>query len=107
MVHDQGDTATTPSLQIVRQASCAGHGPTSPRYSSNVEEVSPQGSNGTPTRHVDAIRLRREARELSDLAKLIPVDIEHVVQGLLPKITTEKQKPIEKISKHLRCQLTR
>ncbi len=54
---------------------------------------------------VDALQLQREARELLELAQTIPVDMQHINQGLLPKDTVEKLKRIEKLSKHLRGEL--
>ena len=57
-------------------------------------------------KHFDAVQVQREARELSDLAKSIPLDIEHVNQGLMPKDMIEKLKRIEKLSKHLRSEVT-
>jgi hypothetical protein len=54
---------------------------------------------------IDALQLQREARELLELAQTIPVDMQHVNQGLLPKDTVEKLKRIEKLSKHLRGEL--
>jgi hypothetical protein len=49
--------------------------------------------------------LQREARELADLAKTLPSDIDHVSQGLLPKDIIDKLKRVEKLSKHLRSEL--
>jgi hypothetical protein len=54
---------------------------------------------------VDTVQLQREARELSELAQTIPVDMQHINQGLLPKDTVEKLKRIEKLSKRLRGEL--
>jgi len=54
---------------------------------------------------VDALQLQREARELLELAQTIPVDMQHINQGLLPKDTVEKLKRIEKLSKRLRGEL--
>ena len=56
-------------------------------------------------RHLDAVQLQREARELSDLAKSIPIDIDSVNRGMIPKDTAEKLKRIEKLSKHLRGEI--
>jgi len=58
------------------------------------------------TPRVDAAQLQREARELLELAQTIPVDVQHVNQGLLPKDTVQKLKRIERLSKHLRGELT-
>ena len=57
-------------------------------------------------KHFDSVQAEREARELSDLAKSIPLDIEHVNQGLMPKDMMEKLKRIERLSKHLRTELS-
>jgi len=56
--------------------------------------------------HVDRVQIEREARELSDLAKTLPGDIDSVNRGLLPKDVTAKLKRIEKLAKHLRGQLS-
>jgi hypothetical protein len=53
------------------------------------------------------VELQREARELSDLAHTVPTDIDKVTHGLLPRDLTEKLKRIEKLSKHLRNEVTR
>jgi hypothetical protein len=60
-------------------------------------------SNAAP--RVDPLELQREARELSDLAKSLPADMDQVSRGLLPKDTVEKLKRIEKLSKRLRGEL--
>ncbi len=54
---------------------------------------------------VEPVQLQREARELSDLARTLPGDIDNVNRGLLPKDVIEKLKRIEKLSKHLRGEL--
>jgi hypothetical protein len=56
--------------------------------------------------HIDRVQIEREARELSDLAKTLPTDIDHVNRGLLPKDVLDKLKRIEKLAKHLRGELT-
>lgn len=55
--------------------------------------------------HMDTVQLQRDARELSDLAKTIPADIDRVSHGILPKDTIDKLKRIEKLSKHMRGQI--
>jgi hypothetical protein len=57
-------------------------------------------------RHVDPAQLQRDANELSALAASVPVDIKAVNQGVLPKDFLEKLKRIEKLSKHLRSELS-
>ena len=59
-----------------------------------------------PRPHTDAVLLQREARELLELSQSLQLDIEQVNHGLLPKDTIEKLKRIEKLSKHLRGELT-
>jgi hypothetical protein len=56
---------------------------------------------------VDMAKLQRDADQLASLAQSIPYDIESINKGLLPKDTIEKLKQVEKLSKHLRSQLTR
>ena len=80
-----------------------------PTYPHPPAPAQPQASArmATQTRKssMDNLQLEREARELSDLAKSVPPDIEQVKRGLLPKDTVEKLKRIEKLSKHLRGEL--
>jgi hypothetical protein len=54
----------------------------------------------------DPQKLRQEANELSNLAQSLPADVSQAVQGKLPKDMAEKLKRIEKLSKHLRSELT-
>lgn len=73
-----------------------------------TNQQNPKITTNQPTpqkRHFDAVQAEREARELSDLAKTVPLDVEHVNQGLMPKDMLEKLKRIEKLSKHLRTEL--
>jgi hypothetical protein len=60
----------------------------------------------TKVKHLDAVQLQREARELSDLAQSVPADVDSVNRGLLPKDLAEKLKRIEKLSKHLRGEIS-
>jgi hypothetical protein len=55
--------------------------------------------------HFDGLQAEREARELSDLAKTIPGDMDQVNHGLMPKDMLDKLKRIEKLSKHLRNEI--
>lgn len=59
----------------------------------------------TKVKHLDAVQMQREARELSDLAQSVPADVESVNRGLLPKDLADKLKRIEKLSKHLRGEM--
>jgi hypothetical protein len=55
---------------------------------------------------LDPAKLRQQADELSSLAQSIPVDIAQLSPGKLPKDIAGKLKPIEKLSKNLRNELT-
>jgi hypothetical protein len=55
----------------------------------------------------DMVRLQRDAQELADLSASIRTDVERVSRGLLTKDVVEKLKRVEKLSKHLRSELTR
>jgi hypothetical protein len=80
------------------------HWPTPPLP---AETSAPQAKPSTPNRNVriDPVQLQREARELSDLAKSLPSDMDQVSHGLLPKDTIDKLKRIEKLSKHMKGEL--
>ena len=70
-------------------------------------EITRQAQTKVPRmQRLDPVQLQREARELSDLAQSLPLDIQQVSQGLLPKETIEKLKRVEKLSKHLRQEIT-
>jgi len=56
--------------------------------------------------HPDVARARREADELSKLAQTIPWDVDQIAKGLLPKDVINKLRQIEKLSKHLRSDLS-
>ena len=56
---------------------------------------------------VDRLRLQRDAQELAELSASIHADVERVNRGLLSKDVVEKLKRVEKLSKHLRTELTR
>jgi hypothetical protein len=50
--------------------------------------------------------LQQQAEELAQLAQSIPAEVEQVNHGVLPKDLSNKLKRIEKLSKHLRNDLT-
>jgi hypothetical protein len=56
---------------------------------------------------LDMLGLQRDAQELAELSASIPTDVKRVNRGLLPKDLVEKLKRVEKLSKHLRSELTR
>jgi len=51
-------------------------------------------------------QLQKEADELARTAETIPSDITSIRKGMLPKDMIQKLKQIEKMSKHLRTELT-
>ena len=59
-----------------------------------------------PKKTVDVVKLHAEANELAELAHGLPSDVDQISQGKLPKDLGEKLKRIEKLSKHLRGELT-
>ena len=76
--------------------------PPSPSVMNPAESKAPAPNSNL---RVDPLQLQREARELSDLAKSLPGDMERVSRGLLPKDTIDKLKRIEKLSKHIKSEL--
>jgi hypothetical protein len=61
----------------------------------------------TPARRPDLAQAQREADTLARMAQTIPADMTKIREGMLPKDVIEKLKQIEKMSKHLRGELTR
>jgi len=55
---------------------------------------------------VDMVRLQHDAQELADLSAPIPSDVK-LANRLLSKDLIDKLKRVEKLSKHLRGELTR
>lgn len=56
---------------------------------------------------LDMVSLQRDAHELAELSASIPSDLQRVNHNFLPKDMLEKLKRVEKLSKHLRSELTR
>ena len=56
---------------------------------------------------LDMVSLQRDAYELAELSASIPSDLQRVNHNFLPKDMLEKLKRVEKLSKHLRSELTR
>jgi predicted Rossmann fold nucleotide-binding protein DprA/Smf involved in DNA uptake len=52
------------------------------------------------------LELQRNAKELADLARSIPPDIDQTTKGLLPKDLAGKLKRIEKLAKQLRSNIS-
>jgi hypothetical protein len=59
-----------------------------------------------PAARLDLAELRREARELLELSQSLQGDVESLNRGLFPKDITDKLKRIEKLSKHLRGEIS-
>jgi hypothetical protein len=57
-------------------------------------------------RHIDLAQLQKEANDLARTAQSIPLDLASVRQGTLPKDFLQKLKQIEKLSKHLRAEMS-
>jgi hypothetical protein len=81
------------------------------RMSPPPPPMDPERANAKPdeptlTKHVDLAQVQREADDLARTAQTIPGDVASVRKGMLPKDVIEKLKQIEKMSKHLRTQLT-
>lgn len=66
----------------------------------------PVPSPATGKRHIDLVKLQQDADELSKLSQTIPADLTAVRHSMLPKDLLDKLKRIEKLSKHLRRELT-
>jgi len=58
------------------------------------------------TSRIDPTRLQAEAKELFELLQSLQPDMHFIQNGLLPKDTVEKLRRIEKLSKHLRGELS-
>ena len=61
----------------------------------------------TKIQRMDTVQLQREARELSDLSRTIPGDIDNASRGVLSKDLGNKLKRIEKLAKQLRGEIER
>lgn len=77
-----------------------------PPPSLDQEKQAPGRQPSAGPRHTDLEQAQREADELARVAKTIPADVTKVREGMLPKDAIEKLKQIEKLSKHLRSELT-
>lgn len=79
---------------------------TLPPQMRHAQELQAQNES-TDSRPVDAQALAREADELATLAASIQPDVHNLSHGVLAKDLAQKLKQIEKLSKHLRSELTR
>ena len=85
-----------------------------PAAAQNVNPAHPDEINVQHQPTADEMRARlareqiqKDAKELSDLCASVPVDMDSLKQGLLPKDTLDKLRRVEKLSKRLREELTR
>lgn len=53
------------------------------------------------------LQFQKDAKELAEICASVSGDMDGVKQGLLPKDLVEKLKRMEKLSKHVREQMTR
>jgi hypothetical protein len=68
-------------------------------------EQGPEEARKRPA--VDMVSLQHDAQELAELSASIPSDLQRVNHNLFPKDMLAKLKRVEKLSKHLRSELTR
>ena len=79
-----------------------------PKYPPPPEAMNgglPDQPSVSPRKRIDLLQLQRDANELSKTAQTIPLDVESVRKGMLPKDVIQKLKQIEKLSKQLRSEL--
>jgi|SRR5581483_758746 len=88
-------------------AATQGRGWPQPPEPADKGTIVPRRAEAQPNPRLDALQLQREARELSDLANTLPVDVNQVTHGVLPKDLIEKLKRIEKLAKHIRGEIVR
>jgi len=81
-------------------------GPPGLQSARQYESTHPLEAPQTPVRKIDLDQIQQEADELSKLAQTIPADVRSTTQGLLSKDLLEKLKRIEKLSKHLRSEVS-
>jgi hypothetical protein len=55
---------------------------------------------------LDFAKLRQEGDELAKVAQSVPADVQNIEKGVFPKDVIQKLRQIERLSKHLRTELT-
>lgn len=78
----------------------------SPPPSMEKSDSTRADTSPTMQRQIDLMELQREADDLARTAQTIPLDMASVRKGTLPKDFIQKLKQIEKLSKHLRSQVS-
>ena len=81
-------------------------GPPGLQAAGQYEDTHPLEAPQGPVRKIDLDQIQQEADELSKLAQTIPADVRSTTQGLLSKDLLDKLKRIEKLSKHLRSEVS-
>ena len=71
-------------------------------YQAKHADVPPQVSSS----RLNTADLQREAADLAELARSVPADVDSINKGVLPKDAINKLKRIEKISRHLRGEIS-
>jgi hypothetical protein len=99
------------SLPLLLCAISADGLPQRPTYPTPPPPLNTDADHPAPTpenirRHIDPVKLQRDADDLARIAQTIPTDTASIRQGMLPKDTLQKLKQIEKLSKRLRAELT-
>jgi hypothetical protein len=79
---------------------------TMPTPPPSLDPTPPDQESAHINRRVDLTQLQRDADDLARTAQTIPSDVASVRKGMLPKDVILKLKQIEKLSKHLRGELT-
>jgi hypothetical protein len=59
-----------------------------------------------PRHPPDPVQLKSDAQDLQKLADSVPAQVDQVTKGQLPKDLIENLKKIEKLSKHLRSEVS-
>jgi len=93
---------------VVIAASSPQRRPTAPGIREGEAQINkPLEPPLSPKKHSpNAAQLKREADELARLSASIPDQVALVAKGLLPKDLTDQLKRIEKLSKHLRSEIS-
>jgi hypothetical protein len=84
-------------------AAAQSHFPTPPEPMDPDAQKTDQAKG--PPRHIDFVRVQKEADDLARTAQTIPADVSSIQKGMVPKDVMEKLKEIEKLSKRLRTEL--
>lgn len=73
----------------------------------HAQELQAENETIGPPNSVDTAALQRDAEQLASLAAAVPPGVQDANKGMLSKDLIPKLKQIEKLSKHLRNELSR